>query len=127
MATDIQWHGKAVMKKVLSARKKALRQAGRLVARKSKSICRVGVEEIFRKKGGPDWSGRVPGTLKKSIRYQMVKKGAKVQVIAGNRYAFYARFVEFGTAKMVARPFLRPSLESSSEDIVTAFSDKMPN
>ena len=34
--------------------------------------------------------------------------------------AFYARFVEFGTVKMAARPFMRPAFEAKKGEAVDA-------
>lgn len=60
-----------------------------------------------------------PGTLKNSIQTGWVYRGkGKVGIkvgIAENEYfkledKFYARFVEFGTSKMLAQPFMRPTL-----------------
>lgn len=60
-----------------------------------------------------------PGTLKDSIEIGWVYRGkGKVGIkvgIAENEYfkqedKFYARFVEFGTSKMLAQPFMRPTL-----------------
>lgn len=34
--------------------------------------------------------------------------------------AFYARFVEFGTSKMAARPFMRPAFEKSASAAIDA-------
>lgn len=39
--------------------------------------------------------------------------------------AFYWRFVEFGTAKMAATPFLRPGFESRKEQAVDTFKDSL--
>lgn len=67
-----------------------------------------------------------PGTLKDSIQVGWVyhgkgKVGIKVG-IAENEYfkqedKFYARFVEFGTQKMLAQPFMRPTLVKSRSKI----------
>jgi len=67
-----------------------------------------------------------PGTLKDSIDIGWVyhgkgKVGIKVG-IAENEYfkqedKFYARFVEFGTQKMLAQPFMRPTLVKSRAKI----------
>lgn len=38
---------------------------------------------------------------------------------------FYWRFLEFGTEKMSARPFMRPALESSADQVVSTFADKL--
>lgn len=60
-----------------------------------------------------------PGTLRDSIEVGTIRRtsgkiGIKVG-IAKNQYftgedKFYARFVEFGTSKMLAHPFMRPAL-----------------
>jgi HK97 gp10 family phage protein len=47
---------------------------------------------------------------------QKVKRGKKVS----NLDAFYWRFVEFGTSKMSARPFLRPAFEAKKMEAVEA-------
>lgn len=39
--------------------------------------------------------------------------------------SFYWKFVEFGTSKMAAQPFLRPSFESRKEDAVDAIGKKL--
>lgn len=46
------------------------------------------------------------GALRGSVR--TTGKGLSRWVRAGSRKAFYARFLEFGTRKMDARPFVRP-------------------
>ncbi len=136
----IIWHGEQLKSQVNKGRRKALRNCGRIVARKAKALCPIDVEEKFvagggnifagvlvgGAHGGKDWTARVPGTLKKSIRYKIVKKGTKVQVIAGNRLAYYAMWVEFGTHKAMARPLIRPALEQSTTDIVAQFNDWIP-
>lgn len=49
------------------------------------------------------------GTIFDSIR---ITGGLnKAAVSAGGKRAFYARFVEYGTKKMAAIPFLRPAVE----------------
>ncbi len=45
-------------------------------------------------------------------------KGRKI--VAGSKFdAFYWRFVEFGTSKMAARPFMRPAFEAKKEEAIT--------
>lgn len=39
--------------------------------------------------------------------------------------AFYARFVEFGTVKMPARPFLRPALEQNTDAATQAMAKRL--
>ena len=60
--------------------------------------------------------GRMPGFLRASIGTWRIKKGASGTVTYGvgsRGYAFYGKFLEFGTKYITARPFLRPALDSS--------------
>ena len=85
-----------------------------------------------------------PGTLKRSVImkhirelssggrqtfYVMVRHGKKYQK-QGKRGtlsqdAWYWRFLEFGTRKMAARPFLRPALESRRTQAVDAIKERL--
>lgn len=80
-----------------------------------------------------------PGTLKRAV-YQksiqelsgLTKQTFFVGVRKGKKYqkqgkkgnlsqdAFYAKFVEFGTSKMSARPFMRPAFEAKKNEAVEA-------
>ena len=71
-------------------------------------------------KGVPEsWRARTPGTLRDSIYTKVrwkngvclgfVKAGYDQKRREGNPNAFYARFVEYGTKKMPAKPFMRPA------------------
>jgi HK97 gp10 family phage protein len=81
-----------------------------------------------------------PGTLKRSIIVKRIpeKSGPLLQTMyvhvrSGKRYqnqgkkgllsqdAYYWPFVEFGTAKMAARPFLRPAFEAKKVAAAVAF------
>lgn len=44
---------------------------------------------------------------------------------AKNRDAYYFPFVEFGTAKMAAKPFMRPAFEATKEQAAEAIKDKL--
>lgn len=46
-----------------------------------------------------------PGRLGAALRAEETAEGAQVSM------PFYAKFLEFGTRKMTARPFLRPAIE----------------
>lgn len=54
-------------------------------------------------------------------------KGASILVRVGLRVrpkeqsVFYGRFLEFGTAKMAARPFMRPAFDTEKENVLRAF------
>lgn len=65
--------------------------------------------------GKGKWSKREAGALKKSIRVVRLHGDPKlnVRIYAGNREVFYARFVEYGTVKMRAMPYLRPAMAAA--------------
>lgn len=70
-----------------------------------------------------------PGRLKKSIRISSRlnrrgkgKTAATVSIKAGNADAFYARFVEFGTRYVQARPFMRDAFERYGSRSIKDFS-----
>lgn len=46
---------------------------------------------------------------------------AQRAAVADDKDAYYWRFIEFGTAKMPARPFLRPAFDSKKEEAVRVF------
>jgi HK97 gp10 family phage protein len=52
------------------------------------------------------------GFLRSSIHVESVTAGKEAQIVVG---ADYGRFVEYGTYKMAARPFLIPALEADKQ------------
>lgn len=56
-----------------------------------------------------------------------VRKGklTKKQQATGLKDAYYGTFVEFGTAKMPARPYLRPAYDRNKELAVDAVKDRI--
>lgn len=85
-----------------------------------------------------------PGTLKRSVIMKHIRElsvGGRqtfyVLVRHGKKYrsqgkrgtlsqdAWYWRFLEFGTRKMSARPFLRPALESRRREAVSAIKERL--
>jgi len=128
----IKWYADVIIKQVKKANRKALQNVGRIIAREAKALCPEGEEIKFvaltGKNAGKNFSGRIPGTLRKSIRYRVTRKADKVQIIAGGRSgqylsAFYAMWVEWGRVGMLARPFLRPALEKCREEAEIQFND----
>ena len=62
------------------------------------------------------------GVTKAEIDFK-IEIGARGNVIEGivgvkRGKAFYAKFLEFGTSKMAARPFLRPAVFNNAREIV---------
>ncbi len=108
------WNAEKVLKGVVAASMDRLEEIGNIIANKAKSLVPVGIDRA-QYKTGKDWTARRAGALKASIRVVRLHGDPKrnVRVYAGSRKVFYARFVERGTVKMRARPFLRPALNAS--------------
>lgn len=74
-----------------------------------------------------------PGNLRKNIARKRLKGRKYASVTGGEAYvgvswqgnAFYGRFLEFGTAKMAARPFLRPAFDARSGEALGIFMDRL--
>ena len=60
---------------------------------------------------------RLSGKLADSIEDERTATSAQHYLVLG---VFYGRFVEFGTSKMAARPFIRPSIDAKSRAIRAA-------
>lgn len=66
------------------------------------------------------------GTLKKSIKVRNNRSGKgiisfKIGPTSDKKRGtdiFYGRFVEFGTSKMAAKPFMRPALDESENEVL---------
>lgn len=62
------------------------------------------------------------GNLKNSITYKLDLKGDFKKVFIGTNVE-YAPYVEFGTVKMKAKPYLRPALMNNINEIRTIFKE----
>lgn len=56
------------------------------------------------------------GALRDSIDYEIVDD-RNVAIRAGSDEAYYAAYVEFGTSRNVAQPFLRPAKENHKDEM----------
>jgi len=67
------------------------------------------------------------GNLKRKIRTRERREenGDLRFAVEVTRSAFYGRFLEYGTSKMAAKPFLRPAAEAKTEEAVTAMRDAL--
>lgn len=81
-----------------------LRAGAKVIQEEAKRLCPVG--------GGQLRKGETPGALRDSVRISMAARRGKVTatVKAGNRAAYYAHMVEFGTARHWIKPKNRKSL-----------------
>ena len=70
---------------------------------------------------------RKTGTLKKSIEVSRVKTkdGAKYVEVGPGKEGWYGKFLEFGTVKMKAKPFMAPGYEKSKEKAMEKIEDEL--
>ena len=71
-----------------------------------------------------------PGTLRKAIYQAFADKEsgdgkASYRISWNKTHAFYGRFVEFGTSKMAANPFLRPAYDAARAKALKAVQERM--
>ena len=71
-----------------------------------------------------------PGTLRKAIYQAYAEKEsgdkkAAYRVSWNKNHAFYGRFLEFGTSRMAAKPFLRPAYDAAVQKALQAVQDRM--
>jgi len=68
--------------------------------------------------------GRLPGYLRQHIRVWKKRARANAATVTygvGTRgWAFYGKFLEFGTSKMAARPWLRPAVDRTTGQALEA-------
>lgn len=104
MAIAIKWYGNDILKKIDKQNIDLIRCIARTISRTAKQLCPVKTS-----------------TLRRSIRAVVTKDIAKVQ--AGGTWLVggvatpveYAGYVELGTSKMAAQPYLRPAVEQFSK------------
>ena len=71
------------------------------------------------------------GKLKEGLKISSIKtkEGMKYVLVgvdkSDNSKIFYGKFVEFGTTKMSARPFLGPAYEKNKREIVETIKDTL--
>ncbi len=105
----VRWHGKAVQFKVKAGMRKNLTAAALFVVRKVKeSLAVAGPTKTSpgtpaSKPGEPPH--RRTGMLSRSITHEVTATTARV-----GTNVKYGKFLETGTSKMAARPYLRPAV-----------------
>lgn len=111
-----RWNPKAGDTIIYKNAMERLAKAAEAVANSARQRCPVGIDK---KASGKDWTERKAGSLKKSIRVVRLYEDTarNVRVYAGSRKVYYARWVEQGTVKMKAKPFLRPAFHATKPQI----------
>ena len=117
----VEWHPEELTAAVEKHMMDRLEVAAEQIASRARQLVPIG-KDVPQGKG--KWSKRESGALKRTIRVVRLKGDPKqnVRVYAGNSGdVYYAGFVEYGTVKMKAKPFLRPALneiKSRIEEII---------
>lgn len=112
---------------------KAAEKAARPAAQAGAQVFYDEVKQRVPQSAAPHKSGRRtynPGTLRKAIYQAFADKesgdGKAVYRLSWNKkHAFYGRFVEFGTSKMAAKPFLRPAYDAVRAKALKAAQERM--
>ena len=99
-------HKEEAIKAVSEAMARALEICGGKAETYAKELAPVGTPEST---GIPGYKG---GTLRNSITHEQLDE--KTEIIASA--VKYAPYVEFGTYKMKARPFMRPAAENHRQE-----------
>lgn len=100
---------------------RSLRAGGRPILRMARALAPTGKSSFVRKLRGKEWA-HLRGTLRQGIvmrgekkRFKVDRAKQRIGVAVDRRSTdtpWYWRFIEFGTSKMPARPFLVPAFET---------------
>lgn len=88
----------------------------------SKNIAERWNGRLNKRTGGDDIGFRIGvlGGARDYSAYGELKTGKKATENPG-RDTFYWRFVEFGTSRVMARPFIRPVIDQNGQDAINVF------
>ncbi len=144
---SVSWHGREFLTLATKETVKAMTKAAVLVERRAKKVMGKGASKFsvsgntksrrgktsFHRPSAPGFPPNVDtGVLRASISHKVNIKGGSVNAFVGSdidkirsnpkseagtdvEYGFY---LEVGTTKMEARPWLRPTLRASEKDIL---------
>jgi len=112
---------------------KAAEEAVRPSAQAGAEVFYQEVKQRVPVSAAPHKSGKktyTPGSLRRAVYQAYADKEsgdgvAKYRISWNKTHAFYGRFVEFGTSKMAAKPFLRPAYDAARAKAVQAVKERM--
>ena len=112
--------------KVLNA---AVREGAKEIRKEAQNRAPVGsVGHQVGKKGRKSYISNVrPGHLKRNIKIRIAKtsKGEAKGYVYVSWKAFYGRFLEYGTKRMSAKPFLRPAFDGQWQAAARKIGDEL--
>lgn len=114
---------KAAMVGVIDGVESVIEEADSLMndtPRDGRTYRRRGVEHVASSPGYPPAPDT--GRLRKSLRSEYNPSGLSGEAIASTEYA---ESLEYGTAKMAPRPFMRPALANKKDEITKTINDEI--
>ena len=100
----IEWHGNEVERAVRSAAVKAITKAALIVERDAKILCPVD-------------TGRLRTSITHDVNEGEISARVGIPPRHDDHSMMYGVYVEMGTSKMRAQPYLRPALEKNKGTI----------
>lgn len=95
-----------------------------IAVKELRSAVRVAANLI--KKDAQSRAPRDSGALSESLRVKTkVFRTKIVAFVMNTAETFYGMFIEFGTSKMAARPFMRPAAESQEQAVLRKMQDHL--
>ncbi len=124
MASGMIWRGPQVKQAIATGMQRNLTKAAIFVQRKVKESLRVAGPTKTHSEAPASKPGEAPhrrtGTLARSIAYEVSKTTARV-----GTNVKYGKFLETGTSKMAARPYLRPAINKNQRAIKKILTGKI--
>ena len=112
---------------------KAAKEGARPAAQAGAEVFYQEVKQRVPMSAKPHKSGKKtydPGTLRRAVYQAFADKEsgdgkASYRISWNKSHAFYGRFVEFGTSRMAAKPFLRPAYDAARAKALQAVQERM--
>lgn len=121
--------GRPVRSAVGAAAKVVMDEAKRRVPIDTGQLCKAIYRGRSRSMSAKGKETYVVGIRKGKAKYANTAKNRRMNRV-GKSYqtrgeAYYFRYIEFGTAKMAAKPFLRPAFESKKNEAVRVMQQRL--
>jgi HK97 gp10 family phage protein len=107
---------KKCLRNAMRAGAQIIRKAAQDLAPKRTGLLSKAVRVVFKHKLSKN--GRVVYNIYISKKPKVVRRGVPI-------WAFYWRFVEFGTPKMGAKPFLQPAFDATNREAASVIRGKL--
>jgi len=107
MTENVKWYGDDILKEIKSATPDGLFAAGQMLIDAASSRVPVASGDL---KNSGYVATEEKSTYRHSKKHRKETKAPKGGAVAGFA-VFYAKFVEYGTSKQSAKPYLRPAFD----------------